>query len=1154
MKKQIIVLIIVLVLLISIVNSIDKNEKKYGVVIKFKDPNLAKAQILQKLNSTELLELKKTEIDKSRKKFLTRILDNKGIKIKRAYNLTNTISASVTQAVYDNLKHNSNVEFIEEEFTLSILMDDVKNIVHPDSFWDIENLSVNGTGETVCVIDTGVDYTHQNLGGCNIINNSYQGNVVNYNLSSNHSYENNLDITYTINSTGFTNIAVHFVNISLESEWDFIEILDSNNNSVALYTGEMEDVWSPTINGDTLKLKFESDSNTVDWGFLVDKIINGTVNTTLNWSNCQKVLGGWDISQQRPTFDNDNPMDDEGHGTHVSGIIASTDATYKGIAPGAKIFAVKAMDETGDGNFTDVMAAYEFCIENQNRFNISVISMSVGFGSYSSNCDSSNGLFQVFSDLVDEAYSLGIMTVASSGNSGSSTGIAFPACLENVTAVSATSKLDIVDTSYANTNSLVDLLAPGTSIISLNLGGGFTSKTGTSMSAPVVSGAALLLRNFKRNENGSILLPEQIRQILINTGDNITDARNSVIMPRINLTNALNYIDDIPRFNFISGNITGNITTNQTYINFTTTEKIVITNLTINDISYNFNGSVNNFYYNLTNLSDGLHTLKINITDTTNNIETYILYFNIDHVKPNITNVTDTSISTSSHKIEWNTTEGTNTTLVYGNETNLYQNNITNANYTFNHSMTLLNLESNKTYFYYILSYDHVNLFNQSIEFNFTTALPDSVPPIINLTYPNNNSVINQSYLIDLNFTTNENTTCNYYINQTINITGPLNYSTNFSYFNNTNFNLSINCTDSFNNSAYYLYSYTINDTTKPNVSNIVTSATTSAITVTFAINEPSNATISSVNATNYDLSKSLSITGLSSSTAYNFNLTVCDKLRNCNVTSISKTTLTPTPTPTSSGGGGSSSRSSSSGGGSISITTKSVTLIAQKLFTTLSTGSNDMEINNDAIALNKVTLNIKDEVKTASLLKVQVTNNPPEKVENSYQYLQIESEHDEFLSVDIYFSVNKSWIIDNNIDPLTIELLRYEQNWTRLDTYLEGNDTDLYYYKSETPGFSYFAISGETVKEEIIEESITKNDFVTDEKLEINKDEKFEFELHNDEIIKNNDKKPVNYNGYMISIMILTSFVFFMFITNNDKSDIKNINKKRKVTKSNKK
>ena len=214
MKKQIIVLIIVLVLLISIVNSIDKNEKKYGVVIKFKDPNLAKAQILQKLNSTELLELKKTEIDKSRKKFLTRILDNKGIKIKRAYNLTNTISASVTQAVYDNLKHNSNVEFIEEEFTLSILMDDVKNIVHPDSFWDIENLSVNGTGETVCVIDTGVDYTHQNLGGCNIINNSYQGNVVNYNLSSNHSYENNLDITYTINSTGFTNIAVHFVNIS----------------------------------------------------------------------------------------------------------------------------------------------------------------------------------------------------------------------------------------------------------------------------------------------------------------------------------------------------------------------------------------------------------------------------------------------------------------------------------------------------------------------------------------------------------------------------------------------------------------------------------------------------------------------------------------------------------------------------------------------------------------------------------------------------------------------------------------------------------------------------------------------------------------------------------------------------------------------------
>ena len=81
--------------------------------------------------------------------------------------------------------------------------------------------------------------------------------------------------------------------------------------------------------------------------------------------------------------------DDHGHGTHVAGIAAGNGSTITGVAPEASIVAVKVADSSGDALFSDITSAVNWCTSNASRFNISVISISLGGGSYNSACDSS---------------------------------------------------------------------------------------------------------------------------------------------------------------------------------------------------------------------------------------------------------------------------------------------------------------------------------------------------------------------------------------------------------------------------------------------------------------------------------------------------------------------------------------------------------------------------------------------------------------------------------------------------------------------------------------------------------------------------------------------------------------------------------------------
>ena len=108
--------------------------------------------------------------------------------------------------------------------------------------------------------------------------------------------------------------------------------------------------------------------------------------------------------------------DDYGHGTHVAGIIAGTGAdstgARRGIAPGADLIVLKALDGTGNGRVSDVIAAVDYAIANRDRFNIQVINLSVAAGVYES-CYT-----DPLAQAALRAIRAGIVVVAAAGNFG----------------------------------------------------------------------------------------------------------------------------------------------------------------------------------------------------------------------------------------------------------------------------------------------------------------------------------------------------------------------------------------------------------------------------------------------------------------------------------------------------------------------------------------------------------------------------------------------------------------------------------------------------------------------------------------------------------------------------------------------------------------
>ncbi|NBD22655.1 S8 family serine peptidase [Paenibacillus sp. T1] len=179
--------------------------------------------------------------------------------------------------------------------------------------------------------------------------------------------------------------------------------------------------------------------------------------------------------------------DDNGHGTHVAGIAAGLgkNGMQPGVAPSAKLYAVKALDASGAGYVSDLIKGIEWCIKKK----IPVINMSLGLEGETSSA---------LKEAVQRARKKGIVVVASAGNSGpSNTGsIDQPARYSDTIAVAASTQGGRI-ADYSSRGSGIDVTAPGSFIKSTKPGGGYEIMSGTSMSCPHVAGGAALLKSLQ---------------------------------------------------------------------------------------------------------------------------------------------------------------------------------------------------------------------------------------------------------------------------------------------------------------------------------------------------------------------------------------------------------------------------------------------------------------------------------------------------------------------------------------------------------------------------------------------------------------------------------------------------------------------------------
>jgi subtilisin family serine protease len=241
--------------------------------------------------------------------------------------------------------------------------------------------------------------------------------------------------------------------------------------------------------------------------------------------------------------------DDNGHGTHVAGIVASSgSASHAGVAPAAKIVAVKVMDAAnGFQGFTQIYRGLEW-IATQ-RPDVRIINMSLGTHAlFTSEACNSSAIGRGIAPLIRTLRDRGVLITASTGNQSSTSEVTLPACMTDVIGVGATYKgsatlpvqcmtgapADRV-TCFTNSNDAIDLLAPGASILSSRRGGGSMSMSGTSMAAPHVAGTIALMLQAR----GGFLAADQIEQILKTTGKSVTDTRNDLTFTRIDAASAV---------------------------------------------------------------------------------------------------------------------------------------------------------------------------------------------------------------------------------------------------------------------------------------------------------------------------------------------------------------------------------------------------------------------------------------------------------------------------------------------------------------------------------------------------------------------------------------------------------------------------------------
>ena len=238
-----------------------------------------------------------------------------------------------------------------------------------------------------------------------------------------------------------------------------------------------------------------------------------------------------------------DPMDDNGHGTHVSGTIGATGNDGVGVAGvnhNVSIIGCKFLDGNGDGSTSDALTCIDYFVDLKNNHNVDVSTLNNSWGG--------GGFSQTLYDAITATSDANILFVAAAGNSGSDNDASpsYPSSYDHdsILAVAGTNHTDAMYTSSQYGLTSVDIAAPARNVLSTVPGGGYSSFTGTSMATPHVAGAAALVLSVNPE-----LSAVELKELLMNSGDaNPATEGKTVSGKRLNIHNALLDADPSPGF------------------------------------------------------------------------------------------------------------------------------------------------------------------------------------------------------------------------------------------------------------------------------------------------------------------------------------------------------------------------------------------------------------------------------------------------------------------------------------------------------------------------------------------------------------------------------------------------------------------------------
>ncbi|QDV23155.1 Intracellular serine protease [Aureliella helgolandensis] len=259
-----------------------------------------------------------------------------------------------------------------------------------------------------------------------------------------------------------------------------------------------------------------------------------------------RVVGGWDFTEENDAV----PYDDAPagfHGTHVSGIVGSSDPNHPGVAPAVDLVALRVFNDMGQGQLSWVETALQWVHDNQHAFENPITTVNLSLGT-SWNADA----IPAWATLEEELQALfndGIVVTASAGNSFQdylASGLSYPAASSYVLPVASVDE-DGGLSDFSQRNSQV-IAAPGSRIVSsvpdhvLGRDGrvdDYTAASGTSMSAPYVAGASVLVRQAMEMVGLQNVNLTAIADHLHATADSVYDAVTQTNYDALNLAQAI---------------------------------------------------------------------------------------------------------------------------------------------------------------------------------------------------------------------------------------------------------------------------------------------------------------------------------------------------------------------------------------------------------------------------------------------------------------------------------------------------------------------------------------------------------------------------------------------------------------------------------------